>query len=220
MLAVAIGLFCICYAVFWHWTALVCSFLSIFSQYLNPCTGSAAAYYLQSHRPEGKLEATSTYHILAFYISGKSFGLAQDLPLIPPRTAAGLFSGLVSHVVQTRFVYPRLVAKLASPASITKKADTWAAAVLASTAAATKTKVVPATIRPSFGSSGAVYAVATLTALGHPNAEISLYHPPTFPISVQYGVGAMVAVDLLGILRGWRYRHLLFPLTVLPEIRL
>ena len=60
------------------------------------------------------------------------------------------------------------------------------------------------TILPSLGISGAVYGCVTMTALAFPNAQIALMIPPSFPIDIQYGVGALVLLDVVGLLRGWR----------------
>jgi rhomboid-like protein len=122
---------------------------------------------------------------------------------------AGLFSGLVSHVVSAKFRYPRLIAQLASPAHTAKATDTWAAAVAASTATAKATtkKIVP-DILPSLGASGAVYGAVTLTALAFPESQVALFIPPSYPISIQWGVGGLVLMDIVGVLRGWRYANL------------
>lgn len=117
---------------------------------------------------------------------------------------AGLFSGLVSHIVSAKFRYPRLVAQLASPTLNAPKTETWAAAVAATNgvprAAARKTL----DILPSLGASGAIYGAVTLTALAFPDSQVALFIPPSYPINIQYGVGALVLLDTVGILRGWR----------------
>ncbi|KIK07798.1 hypothetical protein K443DRAFT_128905 [Laccaria amethystina LaAM-08-1] len=153
--------------------------------------GSAAYFYLL--REQGKaeppiLESTAAYHFLAFFIS------------------AGLFSGLVSHVVNAKFLYPRLVAQLATSSQAVQKADTWASAVAAASAAASTAakKKVPE-ILPSLGASGAIYAAVTMTALAFPDSQIALFIPPSYPVNIQWGVGGLVALDMIGILRGWRY---------------
>lgn len=56
----------------------------------------------------------------------------------------------------------------------------------------------------SLGSSGAVYALFALTALGFPDAEITLVIPPWFPINIQTGFFTLLAFDTLGIIRGWK----------------
>lgn len=61
------------------------------------------------------------------------------------------------------------------------------------------------TILPSLGASGAIYAAVTLTAMAFPHTEIALMIPPSFPIPIQWGVGGLVAIDIIGALRGWRY---------------
>ncbi|TFK39431.1 hypothetical protein BDQ12DRAFT_649893 [Crucibulum laeve] len=151
--------------------------------------GSAAYYYLV--REQGKmdpplLESTSNYQFSAFFIS------------------AGLFSGLVSHIVSAKFMYPRLISKLA--AHTPKRTDTWAAAVAASSTQAAKetaTKEV-GRILPSLGASGAIYAAVTMSALAFPTSEIALFIPPSYPINIQTGVSALVLLDVIGVLRGWR----------------
>ncbi|KAF8892123.1 hypothetical protein BD779DRAFT_1511007 [Infundibulicybe gibba] len=153
--------------------------------------GSGAYYYLtreQAKTSPPQLESTGAWHFLAFFIS------------------AGLFSGLVSHVVAAKFQYPRLIAQLSSASTIRKPTDTWAAAIASSSSRATSSSA-PAVreILPSLGASGAVYAAVTLTALAFPESQVALFIPPSYPISIQWGVGGMVALDILGVLRGWRY---------------
>lgn len=115
-----------------------------------------------------------------------------------------MFSGLVSHVVNAKFRFPRLVAELATSASGAKKTETWANAVLATSATATqKTRKIP-DILPSLGASGAIYAAVTMTALAFPESQVSLFIPPTYPINIQYGVGGLMMLDIIGIIRGWR----------------
>jgi rhomboid-like protein len=43
-----------------------------------------------------------------------------------------------------------------------------------------------------------------VTALAFPDSQIALFIPPSYPISIQYGVGGLVLMDTIGILRGWR----------------
>lgn len=74
------------------------------------------------------------------------------------------------------------------------------AAATTETAAESTTK----TILPSLGASGAIYAAVTLTAMAFPHTEIALMIPPSFPIPIQWGVGGLVAIDIIGALRGWR----------------
>ncbi|KAL9713784.1 hypothetical protein Ac2012v2_003395 [Leucoagaricus gongylophorus] len=153
--------------------------------------GSAAYYYLvkeQENQKPSVLESSASFHFMSFFIS------------------AGLFSGLVSHIVSTKFLYPRAVAQFAAQAHSTKKVDTWASAVSATTGTATSTtakRSIP-DILPSLGASGAIYATVVVTALAFPNSQIALFIPPSYPINIQYGVGGLVLMDAIGILRGWR----------------
>jgi rhomboid-like protein len=62
-----------------------------------------------------------------------------------------------------------------------------------------------ASILPSLGASGAIYSCVIITALGFPEAQVSLFIPPTYPIPIQWGVGGLLALDITGVLRGWRF---------------
>jgi rhomboid-like protein len=63
------------------------------------------------------------------------------------------------------------------------------------------------TILPSLGASGAIYSTVVMSTLAFPEAEVSLVFPPTPSFPIQYGVGGLVLLDCIGILRGWRYGH-------------
>ncbi|KAG5638563.1 hypothetical protein H0H81_011909 [Sphagnurus paluster] len=157
--------------------------------------GSAAYYYLIKEEDKAapvQLESSAAWHFLAFFVS------------------AGLFSGLVSHVVSAKVLYPRIVAQLSSPTNVVKTTDTWAAAVAASaetakTAATATANTAARGILPSLGASGAVYGAVTMTALAFPESEVALFIPPSFPINIQYGVGGLLLLDVIGAMRGWRY---------------
>jgi len=160
--------------------------------------GSSADMYLtiqQRADPSNLRESTSRWHFLSFFIS------------------AGLFSSLVSHVATARIKYPQLIAQLAHPAKTAAPAASIAegAAAARSTSALTGSEAL-ASIKPSLGASGAIYATVTLTAMAFPEAHISLIFPPTPPIPIQYGVFGFMAMDLMGVIRGWRlfdhYAHL------------
>ncbi|KAI0057211.1 rhomboid-domain-containing protein [Artomyces pyxidatus] len=177
--------------------------------------GSATSTWLtreQNHAPSRLQEATASYHFLAFYLS------------------AGLFSSLVSHVVTTRIIFPRLVAKLAqspppAPTTLSSLSSSLHSAAKApalapvatttatATTAAAETVVTPASaILPSLGASGAIYGTVVISALAFPEAQVGLIFPPTPSFPIQYGVGALFLVDCVGALRGWRlfdhYAHL------------
>ena len=44
-----------------------------------------------------------------------------------------------------------------------------------------------------------------MTALAFPDSEVALFIPPSYPINIQYGVGALMTLDMIGIMRGWRF---------------
>ncbi|KAL0955133.1 hypothetical protein HGRIS_004046 [Hohenbuehelia grisea] len=174
--------------------------------------GAAAAHYLakeQAKQQPDQLEASPKWHFLAFY------------------TSAGVFAGLVSHIASTKFRYPRAVARLlrsteptqvaiaAAPKPVTSFATALSRPTTSAAAASTtaiSASASAATFNPSLGASGAVYACATMTALAFPDTEIALFIPPTFPIPIQWGIGGMLLVDMIGVMRGWRvldhYAHL------------
>ncbi|KAG9318935.1 hypothetical protein JVU11DRAFT_1049 [Chiua virens] len=147
--------------------------------------GAAATHYLCVY-PSREPDISAQWHFLAFFIS------------------AGLFSGLVSHTVSTKVLYPRLLSQLSKQAVV--RSSPAASAVLGEAA-----QEAPRKILPSLGASGAIYAAVTFTALAFPDAQVQ---PIFLPISVSIttGVGALVLADIVGILRGWRlfdhYAHL------------
>ncbi|KAI6101336.1 hypothetical protein F5141DRAFT_1051357 [Pisolithus sp. B1] len=170
------------------------SFLHLMANNMALCSfGSAATtyFYFQQRNDQDALpEATSIWHFLAFFLS------------------AGMFSGLVSHVVSTKILFPRLVARASTQASI--RASPAASAIAGSTNVATA--VSQREIMPSLGASGAVYAAVTLSALAFPDAEVRLLFPPFFPIPITTGVGGIILLDIVGVIRGWKlfdhYAHL------------
>jgi rhomboid-like protein len=118
---------------------------------------------------------------------------------------AGLFSGLVSHVAACKVLFPRLVTQYTTSAVIK---NSPAAAAISSTAAKTVTSSAPREILPSLGASGAIYAAVTVSALAFPDAQVSLIFPPFVSIPIQAGVGGLVLLDMVGIVRGWRWVHM------------
>jgi len=155
--------------------------------------GSAATHYFtleQLKHGEHQQEATAKWHFLAFFIS------------------AGLFSGLVSHTAACKVLFPRLVNQFTASAVIK---NSPAATAISSTAVKTAS-AAPREILPSLGASGAIYAAVTVSALAFPDAQVSLIFPPFVSIPIQAGVGGLVILDMIGIIRGWRmfdhYAHL------------
>ncbi|KAG0225330.1 hypothetical protein BGW41_004728 [Actinomortierella wolfii] len=65
---------------------------------------------------------------------------------------------------------------------------------------------------PSLGASGALFACVSSTAFMHPDTSVFLIFLPFFPIKIPFALGAMMGLDLVGIIRGWRtfdhYAHL------------
>ncbi|KAH9962669.1 hypothetical protein BC827DRAFT_1129904 [Russula dissimulans] len=147
----------------------------------------------QVHAPSHLKESTATYHFLALYLS------------------SGLFSSFVSHLVTARLIYPRLVSKLvqsnktATPGVMDKISSTLSSAAMSSARPATGAAAATPTISPSLGASGAIYSTVVLSTLAFPDAEVSLIFPPTPSFPIQYGVGGLVLLDCIGILRGWRF---------------
>ncbi|KIK90515.1 hypothetical protein PAXRUDRAFT_831635 [Paxillus rubicundulus Ve08.2h10] len=145
--------------------------------------GSAATQYFylpQRDAPAPGPEATAKWHFLAFFIS------------------AGLFSGLLSHVVAAKVLYPRLLSQLSTQARLR---TSQAASAIAGDAL----KAPAREILPSLGASGAIYAAVTVSALAFPDAQVQLIFMPFFPISITAGVGGLVLLDIVGIIRGWKF---------------
>ncbi|KAJ7115939.1 hypothetical protein C8R44DRAFT_793701 [Mycena epipterygia] len=99
--------------------------------------------------------------------------------------AAGLFASLASHMIRTR-AYDLAVSRLSKSAQSVAGPQQFLG------------------IGGSLGASGAIYATVTLTALAYPESNVQLLFIP-FAIPIQYGVGGMVMLDLIGLLRGWRF---------------
>ncbi|KAG8714860.1 hypothetical protein FRC11_006776 [Ceratobasidium sp. 423] len=102
---------------------------------------------------------------------------------------AGLFSSYVSHIISTRVRLPALLRTLTSTS------------VRADAIAASKAHSV---IAPSLGASGAIYAAVTASALAFPDASVSLIFLPFVSLPIGAGVGGMVCLDIIGVIRGWR----------------
>ncbi|THH27096.1 hypothetical protein EUX98_g7099 [Antrodiella citrinella] len=179
------------YATIWAFVYTVDKhFQVVFNSMALAGFGSAAALWMtkeQGLSPTGLTEASPKWHFLAFYIS------------------AGLFSGLVSHVVIARIQFPRMVSQLRAAVSSSINAGRSPSAAVAFKAAASESTSGSARrILHSFGASGAIYAAATLTALAFPDTEVALIFLPMLSIPVQYGVGGLILLDIVGALRGWR----------------
>lgn len=56
----------------------------------------------------------------------------------------------------------------------------------------------------TLATTGAVYALVSLTALSFPSTSVSLIFLPFFPIPIGLATSALVAVDVIGLVRGWR----------------
>ncbi|ODO05509.1 hypothetical protein I350_04560 [Cryptococcus amylolentus CBS 6273] len=102
--------------------------------------------------------------------------------------AAGLFSSLGSHLWTNVFRLPRLIRAIQHPARISSPQ------ALANQAA----------ILPSLGASGAIYAALTMTACAFPDSAVGIIFIPFVTIPIGWGVAGMVAVDMIGLIRGWR----------------
>jgi rhomboid-like protein len=166
----------------------------------------------QLHASSHLKESTATYHFLALYLSC-AYPPSFDLPYLTVILhAAGLFSSLASHLVKTRFIYPRLLSKLVqpektgSPGVIARFSSSLSSAAKSSARPATTDAATAApTILPSLGASGAIYSTVIISTLAFPDAEVALVFPPTPSFPIEYGVGGLVLLDCIGVLRGWRY---------------
>ncbi|KAF7370609.1 Rhomboid domain-containing protein [Mycena sanguinolenta] len=94
--------------------------------------------------------------------------------------AAGLISSLASHTLRVR-LYDRIVAtlpKLSNPGRLS-------------------------ITNGSLGASGAIYACVTFDAVAYPDLTIAPIFIP-WGVPIRMGVGALMMLDLVGLLRGWR----------------
>ncbi|TFY52171.1 hypothetical protein EVG20_g10675 [Dentipellis fragilis] len=171
-------------SVFSHMTLLHLFFNSFglvnFSQ-------TVSAWMVEEQERPGELkQSRHIFHFFAFF------------------TAAGLFSSLVSHLVNARTVHLRVMKQLAQNAS--PKRSLVPINNPASSAKKSCPTLEPYTgILPSLGASGAIYAAVTLTALAEPDLPVCFIMLPTIPFPITYGVGGMVLLDCIGALRGWKW---------------
>jgi len=100
----------------------------------------------------------------------------------------GLFSSLGSHLWTNIFRLPRLLKTLTAPGRVSS------AQALAAHQA----------IVPSLGASGALYGALTLVACAFPDSRVSIIFLPFFAFPITWGVGSMVALDVAGLIWGWR----------------
>ncbi|GAA5838017.1 hypothetical protein JCM9279_004104 [Rhodotorula babjevae] len=130
------------------------------------------------------------FNSLALYsFTSATFSFLDTSDVLPRSTSkyeylalfvsAGLVSGVASHVWFSRVIAGRLLRQYG--------------------AKATREAIVP-----SLGASGAVYALVTLTALSFPQTSIALIFLPFFPLPIGLATAGLLAVDLVGLFRGWR----------------
>ena len=180
----------------------------------------------QVHASSHLKESTATYHFLALYLSCAYYPSFEPPYLLTVIFhAAGLFSSLASHLVTTRFIYPRLLSRLVQPEKtgppgvIDKFSSSLSSAAKSSARPSTTDAATAApTILPSLGASGAIYSTVVMSALAFPDAEVALVFPPTPSFPIEYGVGGLVLPDCIGVLRGWRYDD--HPIWVFSRIAL
>lgn len=68
----------------------------------------------------------------------------------------------------------------------------------------TAARVPWAKIIPSLGASGAIFGCVSATAYMQPDVSVFIIFLPFFPIKIPVALGALMGLDLFGILRGWR----------------
>ncbi|KAF9924530.1 hypothetical protein BGZ67_009213 [Mortierella alpina] len=76
----------------------------------------------------------------------------------------------------------------------------------------TVARVPWAKIIPSLGASGALFGCVSSTAYMYPDASVYIIFLPLLPIKIPVALGAMMGLDLVGIIRNWKmfdhYAHL------------
>lgn len=152
--------------------------------------GSAAYTFLaapNTHSHHG--DASSIASLLGLDAIGPYLATSTNTPhFLAFFLAAGLFSSLCSHLNTVIFRLPRFLRDISSSHRISSLS------AIASHAG----------VLPSLGASGAIYATLTMTSLAFPEASVSLIFLPFIPIKIGWGVAGMVAVDLFGLIKGWR----------------
>ena len=165
---------------------------------------------LRTMNLDPEVKASSSYwHALAFWLS------------------AGTISSYIPHLVNIRYHFHRTSpadldffmraagyrpypgSKWAAYAEAANKARVTATSSSSSSAGrsipgATTTQTEPVIVYASMGASGALYSLIAISALAFPQQEVQLIFLPGFSIPIRTGVGALVAVDALGVVRGWR----------------
>ncbi|TFY73372.1 hypothetical protein EWM64_g10640 [Hericium alpestre] len=133
-------------------------------------------------RPGSFPEVNPAYHFLAFYIS------------------AGLFSGLVSHIVAARILYPAAISRFPVVKYIPRMFRRYPAA----------SGGKPTCIPISGGGAGAVYACVAWEACSFSDSVLTLQegYPHVWYLSSTAAVTMLIAWNLLGLKRGWgRFNH-------------
>ncbi|KAG0148117.1 hypothetical protein CROQUDRAFT_41893 [Cronartium quercuum f. sp. fusiforme G11] len=97
---------------------------------------------------------------------------------------AGLVAGLGSHAYSLMIRAPKLLK--------------WRKGT-------SNTTTVPTPILPSLGASGAIYGCLTMTALAFPEAHVSLIFLPWLPLKIGGAVMGAVLIDLVGVIRNWKF---------------
>ncbi|KAG0041941.1 Rho- GTP-binding protein RhoN [Gryganskiella cystojenkinii] len=58
---------------------------------------------------------------------------------------------------------------------------------------------------PSLGASGALFGCVSATAYMYPDASVYIIFLPFFPIKIPMALGAMMGLDLVGIIKNWKF---------------
>jgi len=116
----------------------------------------------------------STYHHIAFFMT------------------AGVIAGVVPHCIRVTAARRLQQQLLSQTTGQMPSAASW-------TAIGQSLRIIP-----SLGASGAIYSTLFLCAYAYPHMSISLIFLPFFPFKIGYGVAGIAALDVAGIVRGWR----------------
>ena len=147
--------------------------------------GPTAFNYLENQRyqypfvtEEGRvLNWDTTYHHIAFYAT------------------VGLVANLGSHAINVLYRLPRSL-------SLIQQLGRANGTTITASALAATPGVAP--ILPGLGASGAIYGCLTVSALAHPDFEVLIYLFPFVSFKIGPAVLGLVALDAVGVLRGWR----------------
>lgn len=164
-----------------------------------PCFGAATASWMSMQQDRlsnmGIPEATSKYHLLAFILTAALVSNVVSKTMFLTLGWSRLMSGRTPS--QLHAMLPDGLAHGSWLSSLRFRISRFFAP-----APGGQFKDMPGPV--SFGTSGSIYALATVTALAYPDLRASFNWMPGLSIGVQHGLGGALLLDAIGVFYGWR----------------